>query len=246
MPSTPLTKLEALIRSRPEEDLHLYFDHSGINDAATHQSALRLLTELAQKYNRQLFVNTFSHVLSDEALLFTQEHTFDEVWVQYSALYKVQGGTDFAVVWANILSNEERAERINLMVTDFKWWPNQDLNLPDIHPKNLHYLSLDELYFSQTDDHQRAFTHQMSLAIAPDILDRMLDKGSNNLTLALEPAPVTDWEERYKESERGLKQVLSVVERHWPKNLIGSVPRTEAEKKAQEMATEIRNIITNS
>lgn len=240
MSNTQLTKLEALVAARSNTAIHAYFDHSGINDAVTHQSVLHLLTELAQKYDRQLFVNTFSHLLSDEALLDTKEpHTFNEVWVQYSALYKVQGGTDFSVVWKNIHSDEDHAERINLLVTDFQWAPRRDDDTEGVHPKNLHYLSLDELYFQSMGNSQLSFVRSMAPAVEPEILDRLLDKGSNNLSLAVEK-PAIDWEARCKVAERDL---AAIAERHWPAALIGSVARTEADQKAQMMATEIRNVI---
>lgn len=117
-------------------DLHIYLDCSGSISEDNYQDSVIMLIKLAKKLNINLYFNSFSRELSQTVLLKTQNKSTAAIWREFRRIPKVSGGTDFGQVWDYINEHSKRRERLNLMITDFEWWPGTSRRE---HPKNLYY-----------------------------------------------------------------------------------------------------------
>lgn len=117
-------------------DLHIYIDTSGSISEKNYQEAVMMLIRIAKKLNINLYFNSFSHFLSQEVMLRTENKSTDRIWKEFRRIPKVSGGTEFTQIWRYINASRVRQRRLSLVVTDFDWAPpstRQD------HPKNLYY-----------------------------------------------------------------------------------------------------------
>ncbi|WP_435108135.1 hypothetical protein [Nocardiopsis synnemataformans] len=117
-------------------DLHIYLDCSGSIEESNYQQAVIMLIRMAKKLNVNLYFNSFSHQLSQESLLRTQNASVNQAWRSFRQIPKVSGGTDYAQIWQYINASPKRAERISLVITDFQWLPEAHRQE---HPRNLYY-----------------------------------------------------------------------------------------------------------
>lgn len=117
-------------------DLHLYVDTSRSISEANYQEAVMMLIRIAKKLNVNLYFNSFSHLLSQEVMLRTENKSERQIWKEFKRVPKVAGGTEFKQVWDYINASPRRRRRMSLMITDFGWGPPPTR---ERHPKNLYY-----------------------------------------------------------------------------------------------------------
>lgn len=117
-------------------DLHIYLDTSGSISEENYQEAVMMLIKIAKKLNVNLYLNSFSHILSQETLLRTSGKSSMQIWKEFRKVPKVTGGTDFAQIWQYIHAKPARQRRLSLLITDFAWTPPAGRVE---HPKNLYY-----------------------------------------------------------------------------------------------------------
>lgn len=117
-------------------DLHIYIDTSGSISEDNYQQAVLMLIAMAKKMNVDLYVSSFSHILSEEKLLHVAGKSVAQVWKEFRRIPKVTGGTDYKQIWDYINASPARKRRMSLVITDFEWAPSS--NRED-HPPNLYY-----------------------------------------------------------------------------------------------------------
>lgn len=117
-------------------DLHIYLDTSGSISEHHYQDAVMLNIELAKKLNVNLYLTSFSHVLSQTTLLKVRGKSINAIWEQFRAIPKVTGGTDFAQIWRYINISKKRRQELSLIITDFEWFPDAASH---VHPPNVYY-----------------------------------------------------------------------------------------------------------
>lgn len=123
--------------TRFKPDIHLYVDTSGSISEENYQDAVQLCIYIAKKLNVNLYFNSFSHMLSQTALLKTRNKSVKDIYKEIERLDKVTGGTNFEQVWNFINGSKRREKELSLIITDFGFIaPNQYVK----HPKNLYYL----------------------------------------------------------------------------------------------------------
>lgn len=117
-------------------DLHIYLDCSGSISESNYQDAMLMLIELAKKLGINIYFSSFSHVLSQEVLLRTENKSKARIWQEFRKIPKVSGGTEFKQIWDYINLSNVRKRRLSLVITDFGWDPP---STREDHPKNLFY-----------------------------------------------------------------------------------------------------------
>lgn len=139
-------------------DIHIYLDCSGSISEDNYQDSVIMLIKLAKKLNINLYFNSFSHVMSQTVLLKTQNKSTAAIWREFRRIPKVGGGTDFAQVWDYINEHPKRKDRLNLMITDFEWWPG---TMRKEHPKNLYYAPVSNMNWDRIVKYAETFAKQM-------------------------------------------------------------------------------------
>lgn len=138
-----------------EPTLHLYLDASGSARAGDHRKVVQEVLHWLQVAGGQLKVTPFTHVIGQTLTIGTFEvhassmHSLDE---ESSILGRIEallgqhgfGGTDFEVVWEDILQhrgekNQSPGQVLPVLVTDFQWAPRDDGHIADRHPVDLMY-----------------------------------------------------------------------------------------------------------
>lgn len=117
-------------------DIHVFLDCSGSISEQNYREGVMTLIQIAKKLNVNLYFTSFSDVISQPVLLKTQNKSVAAIWREFRKIPKVDGGTEFSLVWDYINERPHRGERLNLMLTDFEWTP---LARRQHHPKNLYY-----------------------------------------------------------------------------------------------------------
>lgn len=118
-------------------DIHIYLDTSGSISEPDYQAAIKTCISIARKLNVNLYFNSFSHIMSQTTLIRTQDKSLAQTYAAFQKIPKVQGGTDYAQIWAFINKNPKRCKELSLIITDFGYYaPNQYIK----HPKNLYYM----------------------------------------------------------------------------------------------------------
>jgi len=136
-------------------DLHVYVDTSGSISEYNYQQAILMLIRLAKKLNVNLYFNSFSHVMSQEILLRTQNKSVAQIYQEFQRIPKVQGGTDYEQIWKYINNSPKRAARLSLVVSDFEWRARSQ-RIP--HPKNLYYAPCGNMDWDDLVHHAEGFT----------------------------------------------------------------------------------------
>ncbi|MCX5103455.1 hypothetical protein [Streptomyces sp. NBC_00439] len=151
-------------------DLHIYIDTSGSISEENYQEAVMMLIRIAKKLNINLYFNSFSHFLSQEVMLRTENKSTDRIWKEFRRIPKVSGGTEFTQIWRYINASRVRQRRLSLVVTDFDWAPpstRQD------HPKNLYYAPCSAMDWSYMVSLAERYADSMQ-HIAPSIRQKLL------------------------------------------------------------------------
>ncbi|MFD9867519.1 hypothetical protein ACFXI8_23850 [Streptomyces niveus] len=151
-------------------DLHIYIDTSGSISEENYQEAVMMIISIAKKLNINLYFNSFSHFLSQEVMLRTENKSTAQIWKEFRRIPKVQGGTEYTQIWRYINASPVRQRRLSLMVTDFDWLApstRQD------HPKNLYYAPCSAMDWSSMVDLAERYADSMQ-HIDPSIRQRLL------------------------------------------------------------------------
>ncbi|MBK3582263.1 hypothetical protein JHN49_00465 [Streptomyces sp. MBT57] len=151
-------------------DLHIYIDTSGSISEENYQEAVMMLIGIAKRLNVNLYFNSFSHFLSQEVMLRTENKSTAQIWKEFRRIPKVSGGTEYTQIWQYINASRARRRRLSLMVTDFDWLPpskRQD------HPKNLYYAPCSARDWSSMVDLAKRYADSMK-HIDPSIRQRLL------------------------------------------------------------------------
>lgn len=151
-------------------DLHVYLDCSGSISEDNYQQAVLMLIKLTKKMNVNLYFNSFSHVLSQEVLLKTQNKSVNQIWSEFRRVPKVNGGTEFSQVWRYINENPRRKQRLSLMITDFGW---SAASQREEHPKRLYYAPVSNMDWATISHYAEQFEATMH-HIEPAIAQRMI------------------------------------------------------------------------
>lgn len=117
-------------------DLHIYLDCSGSISEENYQDSVLMLIKLAKKLNINLYFNSFSHFMSQEVMLRTENKSVRAIWKEFRRLPKVSGGTNYSQIWDYVNASNVRKRRLSLVITDFDWQPPATRAE---HPPNLYY-----------------------------------------------------------------------------------------------------------
>lgn len=151
-------------------DIHIYLDCSGSISERNYQDAVIMLIKMAKKLNVNLYFTSFSHILSQEVLLRTENRSVNQIWKEFRRIPKVNGGTEFSQVWRYINASPARKRRFSLMITDFEWQPRPHRQE---HPKNLHYGPVSGTNWDRISYWAKAFEKSMR-HIEPVIAGRLI------------------------------------------------------------------------
>lgn len=151
-------------------DIHLFLDTSGSISEENYQEAVQLLIGVAKKLGVNLYVSSFSHVLSAPTMLKVAGRSTRRIWEEFRRIPKVTGGTDYRQIWDFINASPVRARRLSLIITDFEWYPPPE-RLD--HPKHLFYAPCGAVNWDRLVADARDFTAAMS-HIEPAIHQRLI------------------------------------------------------------------------
>lgn len=158
------------VSTKYKPDIHLYIDTSGSISERNYQDAVKAVIQMARKLNINLYFNSFSHVLSQEAKLDTKYKSPSAIYKDFNRIPKVSGGTDYIQIWNYINARPERRRRLNLVMTDFEWTPP---NKHFRHPKNLYYLPVSNMDWDSIVYHAQRYSESMK-HIDPNCRKRLL------------------------------------------------------------------------
>ena len=119
-------------------DIHIYLDTSGSISEQNYKEACMAIIQLAQTLKTKLYLNSFSHVLSQPALVDIGNCSKETAWKRLQSIPKVSGGTRFEKVWDYIQKSPQRKQELSIMITDFDYTPSNSYTNP--LPKNLFYV----------------------------------------------------------------------------------------------------------
>lgn len=125
------------ISTQYKPDIHVYLDTSGSITERNYQDAIKALIAMAKKMNVNIYFNSFSHVLSQGVKLHIAGKSVGAIYKEFKKIPKVDGGTDYTLVWNYIERSKQRQRELSILMTDFAYYaPNRHIN----HPKNLYYI----------------------------------------------------------------------------------------------------------
>lgn len=151
-------------------DLHLFVDTSGSISEANYQDAVTTLIRTARSLDVNLYVSSFSHLLSEPTLLRVRGRSTAAVWRAFRRVPKVSGGTDYRQIWEYVDASPVRRRRLSLVVTDFEWDPPAERV---VHPPNLYYAPCGAMDWPALVHGARRFAAGMT-HIEPAIHQRLL------------------------------------------------------------------------
>lgn len=170
------------IKYRP--DIHMYIDTSGSITEPQYRDSVVNAIMLAKKIEANLFITSFSHVVSQTSLLKTKGRSTHQIYADFLNIKKVTGGTDYMNVWQKINKIDKLNKRtgksyqLNFIVSDFEY------NLPrgfTFDPKspcvtNTYYapISTSKHTWKHIMHYAESFKTQMMKANDPNIRARML------------------------------------------------------------------------
>ena len=153
-------------------DIHIYLDTSGSISEENYEDTIKMLITFAQKMGVDLYFTSFSHVMATPVRLRIKNRPLIQVWKQFAAVPKVSGGTDYEQIYKLINENPPFKRRLNLVITDFEWWPGSyHIDVPE----NLHYvpISVPDNWYESLRQSAIDFTHRMK-TIDPTTGSRIL------------------------------------------------------------------------
>lgn len=165
-------------------DIHVYLDTSGSISETQYRDAITNLIMLTKQINCNLYITSFSHYVSQTALLKTKDRSTSQIYQQFLKVPKVTGGTDFEQVWKKIDMIDEfnkknnYSHQINFMITDFGYglsrghrWDSAQASV-----KHTYYvpISIDQRSWNQMREWAMDFRKQMVKAGDYGVRRRML------------------------------------------------------------------------
>lgn len=153
-------------------DIHIYLDTSGSISVDNYEDTIKMLIQFAQRMGVDLYFTSFSHVMSTPVRLRIKGRSITQVWKQFAAVPKVSGGTDYEQIYKLINEHQTLKRRLNLVITDFEWWPGSyHLEVPE----NLYYvpISVPDYHYNSLRESAKSFTHHMQ-TIDPSTGSRIL------------------------------------------------------------------------
>lgn len=132
-------------RYRP--DIHIYIDTSGSISESQYRDAVTNIIMLSKRIDCNLYISSFSHIISQTSLLMTKDRSTQNIYAQFLSVPKVSGGTDFEQVWKKIdmidavNKRNYKSHQINFVITDFGY------SLSSGHKWNTEQASLKHTYY---------------------------------------------------------------------------------------------------
>jgi hypothetical protein len=126
-----------IVSTKFRPDIHIYLDTSGSVIEEYYEAGLKLCIQLAKRLNVNLYINSFSHVMSQTWLLDCKDKTLSQIYTKFQKIPKVTGGTDYARIWKFINASKKRMRELSVIITDFEYTaPSRFI----AHPQNLYYM----------------------------------------------------------------------------------------------------------
>ena len=153
-------------------DIHIYLDTSGSISEENYEDTIKMLITFAQKMGVDLYFTSFSHVMATPVRLRIKNRSLIQVWKQFAAVPKVSGGTDYEQIYKFVNENPPLKRRLNLVITDFEWWPGSyHIDVPE----NLYYvpISVPDNWYEALRQSAMSFTRSMK-TIDPTTGSRIL------------------------------------------------------------------------
>lgn len=165
-------------------DIHIYIDTSGSISEQQYRDAVGSLILLTKQINANLYVSSFSHVISQTTLLKTKDKSLKQIYRDFLSIPKVSGGTDFENVWNKIDQLDKfnqksgKSYQLNFIITDFGYGLRRDrqFHREQSSHKYTYYvpISIDPRMWSQIRHMAKDFSAQMAKAGAAGIRNHML------------------------------------------------------------------------
>lgn len=163
-------KTGKIVSTKYKPDIHLYIDTSGSISEENYQEAVKACIAMAKKLNVNLYFNSFSHVLSQQAKLHTKDKSVTAIYKEFQKIPKVSGGTEYELVWDYIMRSKQRQREISIMMTDFAYHaPNHHID----HPKNLYYIPCSKMDYNSIKHYAEGFVKSIQGNV-PDIRNHIL------------------------------------------------------------------------
>lgn len=108
-------------------NIHLYIDTSGSINEPQYRDATINIILLAKKIKCDLYISSFSHNITQTYKLKTKGLSLNEIYKNFLAIPKTNGGTNYEVVWDKINKIDElnnkagKSYEINFIITDFEY-----------------------------------------------------------------------------------------------------------------------------
>lgn len=165
-------------------DIHIYLDTSGSVNETQYRDAVTNLILLTKKLDANIYITSFSDYITETSLLLTKGRSLTDVYKQFLAIPKANGGTDFENVWQKIdmvdtINNRSgQSYQINFVVTDFAYILNKSRRWSDDQAsvKNTFYVpvSVEGRNWEFVKKHAKKFVEQMRFAGDASIRQRMI------------------------------------------------------------------------
>lgn len=165
-------------------DIHIYLDTSGSISESQYRDAVGSLIMLTKKINANLYITSFSHVISQTTLLQTKDKSVKEIYKAFLSIPKVAGGTEFENVWNKIdqldsLNQKHgKSYQLNFVITDFGYSLRRDRSFHRDQPshKYTYYvpISSDPQMWRSITHMAKGFSAQMASAGAKGVRKHML------------------------------------------------------------------------
>lgn len=165
-------------------DIHIYLDTSGSISESQYRDAVGSLIMLTKKINANLYVTSFSHVISQTTLVQTKDKSIKEIYKSFLGIPKVTGGTEFENVWNKIdqldTLNQKHGKsyQLNFIITDFGYSLRRDRSFHKDQPshKYTYYvpISSDPQMWSHITRMAKDFSKQMASSGASGVRKHML------------------------------------------------------------------------
>lgn len=165
-------------------DIHIYLDTSGSISESQYRDAVGSLIMLTKKINANLYITSFSHVISQTTLLQTKDKSISDIYKSFLSTPKVSGGTEFENVWNKIdqldVLNQKHGKsyQVNFIITDFGYGLRRDRSFHKDQPshKYTYYvpISSDPYMWKHITRMAKEFSKQMASAGASGVRKHML------------------------------------------------------------------------
>lgn len=173
-----------LVVTQYRPDIHIYLDTSGSISEPQYRDAIMNLIALTKKIDCNLYFTSFSHVVSQTALIPTRNQSMKNIYKRFLSISKVTGGTDYSNVWRKIDLLDEHNQKnalshqINFIITDFEYSlpRGYKMDASKASVKHTYYvpISVDASHWKWIIQYAEKFSKQMQKAGDIGIRKRML------------------------------------------------------------------------